>query len=51
MFGNNMKLLGFVNLIQGPSNHGMGSLGLRIRNNINHSGRKMSRDSNIGGEW
>ena len=51
MFGNNIKLLGFVNLIQGPSNHGMGSLGLRIGNNINHSGRKMSRDSNIGGEW
>jgi len=50
MFGNSMKFLGFVNLIQGPSNRGMGSLGLRIRNNMNHSGRKMNRDSNIGGE-
>ena len=49
MFGNNMKLLRFVNVVQGPSNHEMSSLGLRISSNIRHSGRNLGRDSNIGG--
>jgi hypothetical protein len=47
MFGNNMELLWFVNLIYGPSDHKVGSLWLGFIWNNRHKRRDLRGDRNV----